>query len=169
MHCSAGEGSFQCRWAQVSEHNHRPACQKCPSCHSLHQSRWCKVEFIILSFSKMTSRISLDNTRFYFKVKLLFDHHFKTHFPLSMLFETQFWSQILKILYGNVQSNILRGLLAAAKKLGHKDKFYWIASDGWGKQQQVHFNFILKLKAKMLFDRLYKVLRRSQSGQLQLN
>lgn len=30
-----------------------------------------------------------------------------------------------------------RGLLAAAKSLGHEDTFYWIASDGWGKQQQV--------------------------------
>ena len=32
---------------------------------------------------------------------------------------------------------IHRGLLAAAKSLGHEDTFYWIASDGWGKQQQV--------------------------------
>ena len=32
---------------------------------------------------------------------------------------------------------VLRGLLAAAKSLGHEDTFYWIASDGWGKQQQV--------------------------------
>ena len=31
----------------------------------------------------------------------------------------------------------LRGLLAAAQALGHEDTFYWIASDGWGKQQQV--------------------------------
>ena len=37
-----------------------------------------------------------------------------------------------------------RGLLAAAKSLGHEDTFYWIASDGWGKQQQVrtpHYNY----------------------------
>ena len=32
---------------------------------------------------------------------------------------------------------VSRGLLAAAKSLGHEDTFYWIASDGWGKQQQV--------------------------------
>ena len=32
---------------------------------------------------------------------------------------------------------ISRGLLAAAQALGHEDTFYWIASDGWGKQQQV--------------------------------
>ena len=27
--------------------------------------------------------------------------------------------------------------MAAAQALGHEDTFYWIASDGWGKQQQV--------------------------------
>ena len=27
--------------------------------------------------------------------------------------------------------------MAAAQTLGHEDTFYWIASDGWGKQQQV--------------------------------
>ena len=32
---------------------------------------------------------------------------------------------------------LFRGLLLAAKRLGHEDTFYWIASDGWGKQQQV--------------------------------
>ncbi|XP_023338104.1 metabotropic glutamate receptor, partial [Eurytemora carolleeae] len=30
-----------------------------------------------------------------------------------------------------------RGLLSAAKSLGRENDFYWIASDGWGKQQQV--------------------------------
>ena len=37
-----------------------------------------------------------------------------------------------------------RGLLAAAKSLGHEDTFYWIASDGWGKQQQVRLQTVLQ-------------------------
>jgi hypothetical protein len=34
-------------------------------------------------------------------------------------------------------SNSSRGILAAAKALGRENEFYWLASDGWGKQQQV--------------------------------
>ena len=37
----------------------------------------------------------------------------------------------------NIYYLLFRGLLLAAKRLGHEDTFYWIASDGWGKQQQV--------------------------------
>ena len=43
---------------------------------------------------------------------------------------------------GKVDTNCCRGLLAAAKSLGHEDTFYWIASDGWGKQQQVNYSDI---------------------------
>jgi hypothetical protein len=52
----------------------------------------------------------------------------------------------------------LRGILAAAKALGRENEFYWLASDGWGKQQQViagknilfdcHFN--QKISTKIL-------------------
>ena len=41
------------------------------------------------------------------------------------------------LIIGLLYLYIHRGLLAAAKSLGHEDTFYWIASDGWGKQQQV--------------------------------
>ena len=35
------------------------------------------------------------------------------------------------------QKIYFRGLLAAAQALNHTNTFYWVASDGWGKQSQV--------------------------------